>query len=1035
MIHNTDFVGAVWWLAQAPGVEIEPSGEILEDVALANSGPNFFAALVAGVMLAFAFQLLFTNFGVAALVSSLGGKSHDNSDSSSSNLGKTVRKIGVALGIATLISVTLALFLACTFAVKLSLFESAVSGAIVGLVIWATFFSLMVWLSSTAVGSFLGSIVSTASSGLQSIIGTATSALGAATAGNQIVNTAEAAAAAVRKELGMAIDPVEMRENVEDFLRSVRSPDLNLQQIATDFEALLDDENLQEIANSESLRNIDRNTFIDLISERSDISKQDARRIAAKMEGVWQKSLNKLPSSSGNPLSDLGNYLKSATREQLTGGDLNDKLDRLIDELRRNRQAKSTSPIAQSASLGMNSLIGMVMGRTDLSDIDVDSIVERLQILGDHLGVQTRKAAMQVGVIEPTKSTIKSDIKNYILNAYPWQLNQSNLNLQFRDLIYDVDADPEVVANELRRLHRSDFVELLEQKGLLTKEQIITKANLLDAIRLEVLATAEAAAEREKTIALIAEAETYITTASKAELSPEKLEINFRPILEDTDASKEQIETRLRQLDRPTFERMLEMRGDMDAIEVSTVAGELERIRDRVLQDFHQTLGQTQAKTERQWVKVESYLRDTGRGELNPQAIERELSLLLKDPHAGASALKARLSRFDRQTLVQLLSQREDLSQEQIEEILDSVEKVWFQVRYAPQMLAGKAQEQYTRAETAIADYLRSTGKAELNPRGIKRDLSLLFEDPQLGAKAIRQRVAAMDRDTLVKLLTQRNDLSEAEVNEVIDEVQYNLRSLAKLPRRLAVRTQQQVEDFQTSIAEYLRSTDKDELNPEGIQRDVELLLNDPRAGMESLQERLSQFDRSTLVALLSQRDDISEEDVNRVVDQILAVRDRVLGQLQAIQERVQSIVDRILAKIRAYLNGLNRPELNYDGIERDVKVLFDDPQAGFDALKDRFGQLDRDTLIAVMSSREDVSQADAERIVSRIERTRDRALQRAERIQYEAQRRLELAKEQAQHQVDASRKAAAAASWWLFFTALISGIASALGGALSVAG
>ncbi len=375
------------------------------------------------------------------------------------------------------------------------------------------------------------------------------------------------------------------------------------------------------------------------------------------------------------------------------------------------------------------------------------------------------------------------------------------------------------------------------------------------------------------------------------------------------------------------------------------------------------------------------------------------------------------------------------MSQEQIEEILDSVENVWFQVRYAPQMLAGKAQEQYTRAETAIADYLRSTGKAELNPRGIKRDLSLLFEDPQLGAKAIRQRVAAMDRDTLVKLLTQRNDLSEAEVNQVIDEVQYNLYSLAKLPRRLAVRTQQQVEDFQTSIAEYLRSTDKDELNPEGIQRDVELLLNDPRAGMESLQERLSQFDRSTLVALLSQRDDISEEDVNRVVDQILAVRDRVLGQLQAIQEKVQSIVDRILAKIRAYLNGLNRPELNYEGIERDVKVLFDDPQAGFDALKDRFSQLDRDTLIAVMSSREDVSQADAERIVSRIERTRDRALQRAERIQYEAQRRLELAKEQAQHQVDASRKAAAAASWWLFFTALISGIASALGGALSVAG
>ncbi|MGV2830130.1 MFS transporter [Myxosarcina sp. GI1(2024)] len=1035
MTQNIDILSAVGWLAQAPGIEIEPSGELLEDAALVNSGPNFFAALVAGVMLAFAFQLLFTNLGVATVISSLGGKSDRSNHSDSESLGGTVKKISVTLGIATLISVTLALFIASILAVKLSLFESSLSGVIVGLAIWATFFSLMVWLSSTAVGSFLGSIVHTATSGLQSIIGTATAAIGAAATGNQVVNTAEAAAAAVRKELGKAIDPNEMRENVEDFLHSVRGPELDLQQIATDFEQLLDDENLQEIVNSESLSNIDLNTFVELISARSDISARDARRIATKLESVWQKTLNKLPSKSSNPLTELANYLKVATREQLTGSDLDDKLDQLIGELRRNRQAQSSGPIAQGMSMGFHSLVGLVMGRADLSDVDVDTIVDRLQSLKDELGVQTEKVAMQTGIKKPSQSTIKADIENYLNNAYPWQLKPSNLNLEFRDLIYDPEADPEVIANELRKLHRSDFVELLEAKGMLTKEQIKEKANLLDAIRLEVLATAEAAAEREKTIALMAEVERYLTTVSKEELSLEKLEINFKPILEDNNATREQIENRLRQLDRPTFERMLEIRGDLDAVEISTVSGELEIIRDRVLQEFHETLGKTQAKAERQWLKIQSYLRETGREELNPQAIERELNLLLKDPQAGASALRARLAQFDRATLVELLSRREDLSEEKIEEIIDSVENVWFQIRHTPQMLAGKAQEQYARAESAIADYLRSTGKAELNPRGIKRDLALLLEDPQLGTKAIRQRLAAMDRDTLVKLLTQRNDLTEEEVNQVIDEVQENLRSLAKLPRRLAVRTQKQVTDFQTALADYLRSTDKEELNPEGIQHDVELLLNDPRAGMESLKERLAHFDRSTLVALLSQREDISEEDVNRIVDQILAVRDRALAQLQTIQSRIQSIIDRVLAKIRTYLNSLDRPELNYEGVERDIRILFDDPQAGFEALKDRFSQIDRDTLVAVMSSRDDISRTDAERIVGRIERTRDRALQRAERIQYEAQRRLELAKIQAQQQVEHSRKAAAAASWWLFFTALVSGIAAAVGGGLGVVG
>jgi nucleoid DNA-binding protein len=290
-----------------------------------------------------------------------------------------------------------------------------------------------------------------------------------------------------------------------------------------------------------------------------------------------------------------------------------------------------------------------------------------------------------------------------------------------------------------------------------------------------------------------------------------------------------------------------------------------------------------------------------------------------------------------------------------------------------------------------------------------------------------------MDRDTLVKLLSQRRDLSEEQVNQIIDQVQSTIRSLVKAPRRLASRTQRQVQDFQGAIADYLRSTGKEELHPEGIKRDVQLLLNDPRAGMSSLSDRLSHFDRSTLVSLLSQREDISEEDVNRIVDQIVGVRDQFMAQLRNLQMSIQATIDRIFAKIRNYLNSLDRPELNYDGIKSDIRKLFDDPQAGFDALRDRLGQFDRDTLVALMSSREDISEADANGLIDQIERTRNSVLQRAERLQLEAQRRLDEVKYQAQRQAEETRKAAATAAWWLFFTAFVSGLASAGAGALGV--
>jgi hypothetical protein len=181
------FYNEIMLLAQIL-VEPEPDLEAVQDTAFMFNGPQFFAALIAGVVLAFAFQLLFTNLGVAAGISMAGGSSKSDSSapnasdlepldeqnieslrehgSSSHGMGSTIKKIGMAVGIGTLVSVTLALFIASLLAVKLGLFVSPLSGAIVGLVIWGTFFALMMLFSSRAIGSLLGSVANTATSGM-----------------------------------------------------------------------------------------------------------------------------------------------------------------------------------------------------------------------------------------------------------------------------------------------------------------------------------------------------------------------------------------------------------------------------------------------------------------------------------------------------------------------------------------------------------------------------------------------------------------------------------------------------------------------------------------------------------------------------------------------------------------------------------------------------------------------------------------------------------------------------------------------------
>ncbi len=1027
-------------------VEIEPEtgAELAQNAQAINQGPQFFTTLVAGVVLAFAIQMLLTNLGVAAGISAIGGLSDSSSSSSSSSnsdnsgsAGSTIKKIGLGLGLATLISVTIALFVASWLAVKLSLYFSPLSGAILGLVIWATYFSLLMWAGSTTVGSLVGSIVNSATSGFQALVGTATAAIAGQSASRQVVKTAEAAAGAVRRELSSAVDPEGLREKVEDYLEGLRPPQLNIKEITSEFEKIIkEDPTLAELADKESLRNLDRQTFVDLVSSRSDLSPREINKLADRLERVWKTSLDGMPSKK-DAMSQLKEFISEATPTDLGGQQLSQKLDELVKELRGRSEAENSSgedsngPLSQALTMASNSLVGMVMGRTDISDINVEKIIKELKRLPEEASESVKKITPSSD--DRSGSIVRTDIENYLANTYPWKMTPEKAERDFRSIIYDPNADPTLLAKELRQMSRSDFAQMLADRGVFTKDQIKNLANRLETLRLQAISQAEAAAEQETKIELGAEVEEYLSTTPAEELTKEKILLNFKPILEDPEANFEQLKNRLSGFDSLTLETILQKRGDINPTDVAIIVQELENARDRVLLESRDQQEKAKAAVKDQWLKVLSYLRDTGKGELSPEGVERDLKTLLDDPQAGIAALRERASRFDRDTAVKLVTARNDLSEEQVEQVLDSVEETWTKVSSKPQALAGKAKKQYEDAMLALTSYLRKTGKPELNPAGIKRDLNKLFEDPKAGARSLKRRLAQVDRDTLVQLLAQRQDLNETEIQQTIDEVLDNLRGIAKVPQRAARRTQAKVQDFKSTVADYLRSTDKAELSPTGIKRDVKLLLNDPSAGMESLRDRLSAFDRETLVALLSQREDMTQEDVHQIVDRITEARDEVMEQLQRVKRYLETKVKRIFARIRDYLNTLDRPELDYDGIGRDFRTLFDDPNAGFEALRDRLSGIDRDTVVAILSSRDDISKTDADMIIARAERTRDRALQRAERFQMQAKMQMEKMKQDAQRQAEETRKAAATAAWWLFSTALVSGIASAIAGVIAV--
>ncbi len=1000
---------------------------IRETTIAAFSGPQFFTALVAGLFLTFGFQMLLTNLSVAAGISVVNFSPHDD-DSSSHSSGTKIQTIGTAVGVWTLVTVSIALFVACLLAVKLSLVPTAIMGATIGLSIWAAYFSILVWISSTTVGSLVGSVVNTATRGFQAVFGTATAALGMKAAGSELVSSAEAAAAAVRREMTAYIDPQDVKASFQDLVGKVKSPDLDLKGIRAEFEKIFKDSELHKVVDKDNLPTLSRETFENLLKERTDLSPRDVKKIVDELDRSWSGAVGGIGQSGG--MKQIFDLVKSAKPQDLLSGDFSGLLDKLVKDVGKGENA---SQLEQ----GLGALLGLLLSRVDLSDPDVEKIKGQLKTAQSQIEHQvekvTDKVTDKVKPLSPGASVIHTDVEHYLRDTYSWQLTPERIDREFRDRLYDPNADARTIRQSLETLKPEEFTTILQSRGVFTTEKIAELTGILDRVRQQVLtevSAAEAAGMLTKTQNAI---DLYLRSTPKENLLSSRATQDFKTLLTDGDADPHELHSRLTQIGQYRFLSVLQQRGDLSLSEKNQIAQALEPVLTVAIADTEGLKKGIQTRVTTQWQQVQDYLRNTGKDELNPDGIKRDIQKLLDDPQAGLHDIKQRAGSFDRDTLVQLLSQRPDLSPDQVNSILDGVESNWHQVTHAPAAIADKARATYEDTTSAIADYLRRTGKSELNPDGIKRDLTTLLHDPKTGLESIRDRLGHIDRDTLVQLLRQRDDLTEAEANEAIDHVQSTIRQVLRTPQRLAIRAKSKVHDFQTTLEDYLRNTDKQALNPDDIKRDLGLLLQDPRLGLEHLGDRLKHIDRETMIALLSQREDISPAEAEQIVDRVLAVRDRFTHQLETIKAKMQSVVDGILGQVRDYLNALERPELNYDGIKDDVHKLFDDPNAGFEALRDRLAHFDRDTLVAVISSRDDISPADANRMIDRIEQTRTNVLSRAERIQTQIQQRLDDFKHQAQAQAEATRKAAATAAWWLFATAFTSGVAAAIAGALAV--
>ncbi|MBD2102781.1 MFS transporter [Leptolyngbya sp. FACHB-261] len=1003
---------------------LEPS-----EAALTFSGSQFLVSLIAGLIMAFAFQLLLTNFGVAAGITALGFLSPSKASSTTEtaeivedleDADSSLPNIGFWLGFSTLLTVNTVLFFACFLAVKLSLVSSASVGAILAIVIWSSYFLILIWVSSTVIGSFIGAVVNTAISGFQGLVNTASNAFAKPVepkATEQLPLSQVETVAALSQGFSDALSNSGLQETLQTYLQRLQPPQLDLPAMRNEIKELLQAE-LEPVRESrlasKFASNLERQALLDLIKSRPDFSQQEADQLADELKAAWQQVSQDPP----DPQTELLDLLQSADPKSLDAQSLQQRLHAA------GKQLSSFASQNLTQNLDFKALLRTVLQRVDLSDLDVEKILPQVQaFLGSNPNEVAEKSAQPF-------STIRADIENYLLNAYPWALRRKTVKTEFKDVLYDPEAAPEAIQKQLEKLDRSYFVQVLQQRQDLTPDKLEKVANRLEEVRLDVLDKVQVAQTQEQAQDLQNRLGHYLRSLKKSKFGTKSFQRELKSLL-SSEANFSGLRQRLSPLDRHSLRHLLKERTDLSQAELTKLLNQLESLRDQVLAEASDQQERAQTEAEAQWQKLESYLRDTSK-KLSVKGLKRELQALFK---GAQSNLHDATVHFDREGLAQLLNERKDLTTDQIDAALHQIEAVWHSRFKSPRKAVAKAKARQEQVSKALSQYLQTTSPDAFDPDALQQNLAQLVEDPKIGALALRQGLAQLDWANLLQVLRGRQDLSEAQIEQLIEGTKAVIPRLSKTPRRFALRAQTQLQDWQTQFEDYLRHTEKEELNPEAIKHDLQLLLDEPQAGLEQISQRLSKFDRSTLVALLSQREDLTEAEAQQIIEQLETVRDQWLDRVQAVQTKIQSVTESSLSRIQDYLKSLNRPELDYDQIQQEVRQLLGDPQAGWDALKLRLSQFDRGTLAAFLSSRQDISEAAITKVLDQVETVRGGLLQQADALQQAAQAQLARLQRQAQRQAEATRKAAATAAWWLFGTALTSLATSAIAGISGVLG
>lgn len=399
--------------------------------------------------------------------------------------------------------------------------------------------------------------------------------------------------------------------------------------------------------------------------------------------------------------------------------------------------------------------------------------------------------------------------------------------------------------------------------------------------------------------------------------------------------------------------------------------------------------------------KLREYVEIMGTREPDRFEIDREADALFEDEEIRGMARRGELQRVDRNRFREMLASRGDITAEEAGQWADAMHGRWNGLREETQ---GATQGAPAEAAPEPTPAGSPAGEAPTAEASIQET-----PENQVPGKGKQDAKAAGTGPGVTSKVLEGTE--EAGKGEAVTAVS------AGFKERLQ------------GFKDFLRTSDRRELNPARLEQEVEILVANPEESLAGIESKARSVKRQEVVQVLKQRRDISPQEADSIADLIDSARTRTLSRSEMREHRRQENTDKAFSRLRDRVYSLKRPERDYQGFRQDLERMLEGPEGGTGSLESDLQGLDRQSLFTMFFSKQGISKQDAERMAETADQAILAARETARQIEAETRRRVEDARMAAVAQAESARKLAVSAAWWMSGISIATGAAAALGG------